>query len=169
MGLESPWGLDHPVQQKHLESMFHWNTIQANKHVALNTFSSFLDIWYEEVANVVWLAIDFYYSFREENWKGKSSSVATTGCNMSAPATWPNHGWNRQFTTSQHLLLANINWSEEAKQFLRQPFPQKQVVSPQISTYIFNYCCVLFVLMLCQQSSAKSWDTIMVCAVQSMS
>lgn len=60
VGLGSPWGLDHPIQQKHPEST--WISLEHDpgyKHVALNMFSALLDICYGELANVVWFLLLF--------------------------------------------------------------------------------------------------------------
>lgn len=62
---------------------------QAYKHVGLHIFSAFLDIWFEEVADVVLSGIVLAgEGFEKENWKGNGSSIAATWCNAHAPASY---------------------------------------------------------------------------------
>lgn len=59
-GPGKPMGPGSPCTTKTSRiNMFHWNMTQGYKHTALNILSAPLDIWYGELADVVWFLLLF--------------------------------------------------------------------------------------------------------------
>lgn len=99
-GPGKPMGPGSPCTTKKPKiTVFHKNTTQAYTHIGLHIFSAFLDIWYEEVADVDLMGTIFFFFFfyRKKTQKATVPQLQPPGatCMLLPHTTQPNHGWNR--------------------------------------------------------------------------